>query len=473
MARPLALNLGLVLVVSNIVAKNFRIYRIFHNIYVTKRVIKDSHLLKIVGTIMMGNLSPPTLEQIAMPDFTSYWSCDNTSGGSVPFFVLLFVYNGVLLLIATYLAYMNRNVATNYNECRQIAFVVYNILLSGCLALPTVFLPRSQFLIKFFLSTGVFLFGTTFSLLFLFLPKLWELYSQIERTQQQQRQNNCSSAVHGERSTHMGLGPGLSPGSVLESRSAENFIYNMASTWMNSSSNIGVLGPSASSDMMLGSTGAGGGDHSSYGNGNGARSSTYLSYGRKGSAASLEDYKGGGGEDDGNTLKEMHMGYMGVKFQSRFWPLSFISNWRMGRIVLYPTGRYFTCFELGKPETGRTYTYTSVCIHSREPGEYILVVMGTRRYDFLLQVRDEERLMYWYNLFDSYPRPRQGSNGNINTIAYSSSHDMRSIMLPLGDLSMANLAAAANAATANAATESGNASGIASGNATAAVVESQ
>jgi len=55
-ARPLTLNIGFMLVVSNIVAKNFRVYRIFHNIYVTKRVIPDSHLLKMVGTIMFVNI---------------------------------------------------------------------------------------------------------------------------------------------------------------------------------------------------------------------------------------------------------------------------------------------------------------------------------------------------------------------------------------------------------------------------------
>ncbi|KAF9578806.1 hypothetical protein BGW38_005224, partial [Lunasporangiospora selenospora] len=55
-ARPLALNVGFILVVGNIVAKNFRVYRIFHNIYVTKRVIKDAQLLKIVGTVLLGNM---------------------------------------------------------------------------------------------------------------------------------------------------------------------------------------------------------------------------------------------------------------------------------------------------------------------------------------------------------------------------------------------------------------------------------
>lgn len=68
--------------------------------------------------------APLTLEQITMPDFTAYWACSNATGSSTPFFVLIFVYNGILLLIATYLAYKNRNVAANYNECQQIAFVV-------------------------------------------------------------------------------------------------------------------------------------------------------------------------------------------------------------------------------------------------------------------------------------------------------------------------------------------------------------
>jgi hypothetical protein len=68
---------------------------------------------------------PPNLQKVVLEDFTTYWSCSNLDGsGSTPFFAVLLVYNAALLLIATYLAYMNRNVAANYNECRQIAFVV-------------------------------------------------------------------------------------------------------------------------------------------------------------------------------------------------------------------------------------------------------------------------------------------------------------------------------------------------------------
>ncbi|KAF9113786.1 Metabotropic GABA-B receptor subtype 2, isoform C [Mortierella sp. AM989] len=347
-ARPLTLNVGFILVVSNIVAKNFRVYRIFHNIYVTKRVIRDSHLLKIVGVIMTVNLAimviwfattPPTLEQVIMEDLTTYWDCSSQAGESTPFFALLFIYNVVLLLLATYLAYKNRNVAANYNECRQIAFVVYNILLSGCIAMPTVFLPQDQFLTKFFLSNVVLLFGTTVSLMFMFLPKLMKLFSQIERS------------LHGNRAE------GTDEGSF-------DGLFNRRS-WFNT-----------------GSTSGGGG---------GSTVDGHVPGGRKGSVGSIEDSKG-------NTLRESHMGFMGVKFQNRYMP--FLANWCMRRVVLFPMDKYFTAFESGKPEAGRTFTYKAVYIHSKEPDSYILRVTGHGRFDFLFQVKDEERLMYWYSLFE-------------------------------------------------------------------------
>ncbi|KAF9109128.1 hypothetical protein BGX27_007966 [Mortierella sp. AM989] len=403
MARPLALNIGFLLVVSNIVAKNFRIYRIFHNIYVTKRVIKDSHLLRIVGTIMCGNLAPPMLTQIVTPDFTSYWTCDNVGGSSTPFFVVMFVYDAVLLLFATYLAYMNRNVAANYNECRQIAFVVYNILLSGCLVMPTVFLSRDQFLTKFFLSTIVILFGTTFSLMFLFLPKLWELFNHIEQSKQQRANASTEAAA---AAGNGGKVVATTPADVSEESGGDEFAYSGSNSgWANNNSDFAVLGPSVGdpSDIVSSIVGSS------------------LQSGRKSSVATLEEAKG-------ETLKEAHMGYMGIKFQNRYFP--FISNWCMRRVALFPTGRYFTCFELGKPETGRTFTYTSVGIHSCAPGSYILKVVGCGHYDFLIQVRDEERLVYWHSLFEN-------QNQNMHN-PFSSSNGVVSLV-PTGYLSRTNI----------------------------------
>ncbi|KAF9215188.1 Phosphoacetylglucosamine Mutase [Podila verticillata] len=391
-ARPLTLNIGFMLVVSNIVAKNFRVYRIFHNIYVTKRVIRDSHLLKIVGTIMFVNIAimaiwfsktPPTLQQVTMGDLTTYFTCNVQSGTGTPFFAVLFTYNVALLLVATYLAYKNRNVAANYNECRQIAFVVYNILLSGCIALPTLFLPQDQYFTSFFLSNIVLLFGTTVSLMFMFLPKLWKLFSQIERTNQQNRADTS------------------------DDRSIDSFLHNrVGGGWLS--------------------------------NAEGSTAGQSYSGGRKGSVGSLDD--------KGDTLKESHMGYMGVKFQNRYAP--FLSSWCMRRVILYPADKYFTCFELGKPESGRTYSYVAVSIHSREPDRYILSVIGRGRLNFLLQVKDEDRLLHWFALFDNkygsnYSRSnchsKTNSNvqkSNVSNLDSKCSYLNETTMMPMSHLPM-------------------------------------
>lgn len=237
--------------------------------------------------------TPPKLQQYIMTDSTTYWDCNSQSGESTPYFVVLFVYNVSLLLIATYLAYRNRNVAANYNECREIAFVVYNILLSGCIAMPTVFLPQDQYLTKFFLSNVVLLFGTTVSLMFMFLPKLWKLFAQIERNNQMNRANEGGGTTSDEGSFD-GLfkqGPG------------------------------GWLAAAAGN----GGNGGGGSPIGEYGPG-----------ARKGSIGTVDESKG-------DTLKESHIGYMGIKFQNRYMP--FLASWCMRRVILYPTDKYFTAFE--------------------------------------------------------------------------------------------------------------------------------
>lgn len=75
----------------------------------------------------------------------------------------------------------------------------------------------------------------------------------------------------------------------------------------------------------------------------------------------------------------------------------------------------------------------SVFIHSREPGSYILRVIGCGRFDFLFQVRDEERLLYWYSLFDNNRQPPSSNHWS------ASMNGDGGVMMPLGNLSMNNL----------------------------------
>ncbi|KAK3810878.1 MAG: hypothetical protein J3Q66DRAFT_414035 [Benniella sp.] len=142
------------------------------------------------------------------------------------------------------------------------------------------------------------------------------------------------------------------------------------------------------------------------GDGAGGSKVGYLPGIRKSSVESLDESKG-------IALKESHTGYMGVKFQNRYLPL--LASWCMRRVILFPADKYFTAFEPGKPEAGRTFSYRSVSIRSREPSRYILQVTGCGRYNFLLQVKDEECLVHWLSLFEN----EQGSNFTSSGIGRS------------------------------------------------------
>lgn len=154
--------------------------------------------------------------------------------------------------------------------------------------------------------------------MFLFLPKLWELFTQIERSQQ--RLGGIGIGVGGS-----GGGGG---GDGSDSNSIDGFIYNGNGGWVNSSGNLAALAQGSAAAAAAAASG---------GSGSMNDGSQYLSGQRKGSIGTLDESKG-------ETLKETHMGYMGVKFQNRWVP--FLSSWCMRRVILYPTGRYFTCFEL-------------------------------------------------------------------------------------------------------------------------------
>lgn len=198
--------------------------------------------------------------------------------------------------------------------------------------MPTIFLPPDEFLTKFFLSTVVILFGTTFSLMFLFLPKLWELFTQIERSQQR-----AASVTDLNLGPHMGGGGGggfdNDGNEISGDGSLDGFLYNnAAAAWMNSAGNLAVLGPGVTSAPLPG------GSSTNASSVQLPMTVSGVSIGRKGSVVTLEESKGE------STLKESHVGYMGVKYQSRYF--SFLSSWCMKRVMLYPAGRYFTCFDV-------------------------------------------------------------------------------------------------------------------------------
>ncbi|RUS16899.1 periplasmic binding protein-like I [Endogone sp. FLAS-F59071] len=232
--RLIMLSIAFVLVIGNIIAKNFRqvqnrrIYRIFNNVYAVKLfTLRDSYLLKIILSLLLIVLlpivvwlilNPPIVIKVQMTPISFCYAC--ASGGQVAptnsrahlmidavvvghqadwsvlsaLDITLMTFDAILLLIAVLLAFKTRNVGANWSESKQIEVISYiytqdskpysvptfhpslsNLLLSGCMVIPTFFLPTSAYFVSFYIRICIILFAATFTLLAMFGPKIAEL----------------------------------------------------------------------------------------------------------------------------------------------------------------------------------------------------------------------------------------------------------------------------------------------------------
>ncbi|RUS17738.1 7 transmembrane sweet-taste receptor of 3 GCPR-domain-containing protein [Endogone sp. FLAS-F59071] len=186
--RPIFMSVSLVLVLGNIIAKSFRIYRIFDNAFAFKSSTVNNRnlmiivigflciVLVIVGLWLILNPPVPTLTPA--DNLSSFWTCNSSNTGNdlegrVSIFeILLLIYAGILVTCASVLAYKTRGVDDMFGESKQIMFVSYNIMIAGIICLPAYFLPPTEFFASYYLSIGALLFATTFTLITLFAPKV-------------------------------------------------------------------------------------------------------------------------------------------------------------------------------------------------------------------------------------------------------------------------------------------------------------
>ncbi|KAF8937600.1 hypothetical protein BGZ47_008950 [Haplosporangium gracile] len=128
---------GINLILSAIVVKNYRVYRIFSNVYSNKIVMRDTVLLKHAGILFLVTMST-TLVYLAVarprvvyfpidPSSTAY-ICLPTNGDNIPGSIqmVMAIPTAFVLGFAWFLAYKTHGVSANWNEARAISYVVYN-----------------------------------------------------------------------------------------------------------------------------------------------------------------------------------------------------------------------------------------------------------------------------------------------------------------------------------------------------------
>ncbi|KAI8097086.1 uncharacterized protein BX664DRAFT_256966, partial [Halteromyces radiatus] len=169
--------------IRNLIAKNYRIYRVFNNIFITRTLVRNSDLLKVSGSILLLEtiiivlwfcLCIPQTRSNPVSQNAYYLGC-YYNGPSHPLFVtLLTLIASCELAFATFLAFKTRAIGRNYSkysEYKQIGLSIYNIFFCALIGTIVFFLPTADYYTQHYLTATMIVWATTFCLFILFLPK--------------------------------------------------------------------------------------------------------------------------------------------------------------------------------------------------------------------------------------------------------------------------------------------------------------
>ncbi|KAK5822849.1 hypothetical protein F5H01DRAFT_411064 [Linnemannia elongata] len=180
---------GINLILSAIVVKNYRVYRIFSNVYSNKIVMKDTVLLKHAGVLLLTTMSA-TLVYLAVarprvvyftidPSSTAH-ICLPTNGDNISGSIqmVMAIPTAFLLGFAWFLAYKTRGVSANWNEARAISYVVYNLVFTALMYTASTLLYRTMYRPSTIIQDVVILYAGLVCLIVLFVPKVIVIWQQ-------------------------------------------------------------------------------------------------------------------------------------------------------------------------------------------------------------------------------------------------------------------------------------------------------
>jgi gamma-aminobutyric acid type B receptor len=224
---------GYLLVYGTILAKMWRVYQIFHNPNPNKTILKTWHLLCVVCGVTGGGvliiLARTVAQALTDPQLVTnrenpegkmssdvrvdykVWQCYNS--GSAPFILdlLIFIYLGLLQLVGIILAFQTRKVRIPIlNDSKSVMALIYISSIVLLVIVLTTFILRGYINVSAALFSGGILSLATFSLVFIFVPKVTSLYGDPEgkkifsnldpttkRSEQSQIRDNYNSMVAG------------------------------------------------------------------------------------------------------------------------------------------------------------------------------------------------------------------------------------------------------------------------------------
>ncbi|KAJ3091755.1 hypothetical protein HK102_013522 [Quaeritorhiza haematococci] len=182
--------IGFALTMGPMLAKTFRIWKIFENAAIRSRHLLNKHLLVMSGVVIgievlllaiWTGVDPvrPVVSESGV-DASILYSYEKCYGNSGPFqnamLAVIAVYNMLLLLFGSFLSYKTRNVHSTFNESRYIGYSMYNLTLCGGVLLP-IYLYIGEgpgWVVRTYIIRSLAtLFAITACMIILFGPKVY------------------------------------------------------------------------------------------------------------------------------------------------------------------------------------------------------------------------------------------------------------------------------------------------------------
>lgn len=240
--------LGFALIIANLLAKTYRIFRIFRHVRLSSTAITDKDLFKFSGCLIFievillllltfgdGTLHVDVVYSAVDPLY-SYYDCrTNSQSFQSGILLALAALNFAIVFFIAALAYFTRHVQDAFNESRYIGITVYIYTLL-CIILVPLYLTTSSgynyalwLVLERTLGIVLAMFAT---LAALFLPK----FITIRRNNRRQRM------LYGKASRNSRIVTDLSLSRMSEPRFMTGFLWNAPPTGRRS---IGGTDPSS------------------------------------------------------------------------------------------------------------------------------------------------------------------------------------------------------------------------------------
>ena len=171
-------------------AKTWRIYRIFTNVRAKKLSLKSGKLMlislgfvsvEILICLLWSTIDPP-IPTIRDTIIGKVHVCYSKSSDA--FLYLLIAYNAVLLVFGSALAFGTRNVFSAFNESKFIGMSIYNIFMSSIIVCVILLPDTNSLETKFIMYGAVVSFACLSTVGLLFIPKILSVYNKWTDTKQ-------------------------------------------------------------------------------------------------------------------------------------------------------------------------------------------------------------------------------------------------------------------------------------------------